>query len=419
MVAHASFTISAPVYPETNPAESLHRASRLMGTETLFHGCAWARPGDDFICLTGAFLPRAGRPAIEAIQLPRAGEMVYQGLPMARFIIAGGRSVSVPAPVTGAVLSVNSSLLNRPSAAWDAPFDEGWIARVMPTRFEDERANCAVREAFIVTREWREISEAARALESLGCHVTNASRPADFTDYARTHRGFIVVLDAESFEDEALDMAVALKSVMPEARLVVRNRENDPGEDAFRALNLFYYGVSPMDSDEWREVIASAFHEKKPFPARRPHGDPGGQTLNKIDVVNRDAEKSTLMASGELLKRNEGVGRALLETMLAHYLPIQTAYGARNHTPADWLREASRCQRLLVVDAEFSGRIPGQIRCEPIGAGDPWFAGCGQAWRVLIQPEEGGRPFEPDAAAALAAHLYRLMMEGVSTTERV
>jgi len=93
----------------------------------------------------GAMLPRSPGPTTETIRLPQVGEAVYQGLPLARLIVAGRSQRTVPSPISGVVVAVNTWLQNDLAALWDDPCGKGWIACISPARFEEDVKNCRPR----------------------------------------------------------------------------------------------------------------------------------------------------------------------------------------------------------------------------------------------------------------------------------
>ncbi len=52
----------------------------------------------------GALIVRPGVTKIEAVRLPRIGEVVYQGLPLAAVTVAGQAPQAIPAPLSGVVV---------------------------------------------------------------------------------------------------------------------------------------------------------------------------------------------------------------------------------------------------------------------------------------------------------------------------
>ncbi len=47
----------------------------------------------------------------------------------------------IPSPVSGIILETNDSVVNRPKLLNDAPYAEGWIARLKPSHLETEKAS--------------------------------------------------------------------------------------------------------------------------------------------------------------------------------------------------------------------------------------------------------------------------------------
>src|SRR5437867_5382019 len=44
----------------------------------------------------------------------------------------------IPSPLTGVILEINEQVVQNPKILNDAPYSEGWIARLMPSRLDSE-----------------------------------------------------------------------------------------------------------------------------------------------------------------------------------------------------------------------------------------------------------------------------------------
>ena len=78
------------------------------------------------------------------------GDVVYLELPEVGGAIVQGESFGVIesvkaasdlyAPISGAVVAVNGDLEAEPQRVNESPYDGGWLIKVRPSRFADERA---------------------------------------------------------------------------------------------------------------------------------------------------------------------------------------------------------------------------------------------------------------------------------------
>lgn len=69
---------------------------------------------------------------------PKVGSEVWCEAPLFH-IEAGGRVLTVAAPVTGRVIAVNGELQDQPGLVLEAPYGDGWVCAFLPTRLAEER----------------------------------------------------------------------------------------------------------------------------------------------------------------------------------------------------------------------------------------------------------------------------------------
>ena len=100
----------------------------------------WARPNADGSVTAGISalgIRLAGEIYMCRAKLP--GSEVEQGHSMAVVELAKS-IVSVKSPLSGRIVEVNELLAERPELVHRDPYGEGWIARLVPSAFEAERA---------------------------------------------------------------------------------------------------------------------------------------------------------------------------------------------------------------------------------------------------------------------------------------
>jgi glycine cleavage system H protein len=89
---------------------------------------------------------------VNRVILPRVGQVVSTGSPLFCLDL-NGRALAVPSPVTGKVVSVNSQLQSRPELVAQAPYSDGWVCRIPPTRLAQQKTALRVGEE---ARAWLE-----------------------------------------------------------------------------------------------------------------------------------------------------------------------------------------------------------------------------------------------------------------------
>lgn len=126
-------------------AEALREAAaaarglfHLPASHRLHRGHSWAAPGVGSTLRTGldefaaAFLG-----PVESLELPPPGTVLREGEP-AWSLQVGGKTVRMPAPVSGRVRAVNQSVVLRPSLLLQDPYIKGWLLEIVPRdRTED------------------------------------------------------------------------------------------------------------------------------------------------------------------------------------------------------------------------------------------------------------------------------------------
>jgi len=92
--------------------------------------------GSVILGVEGSFIQMIGR--IQTIYLPAEGDEIRQGGHYLQIFSADMRSHTIISPLTGTVVEVNQKVLDDPSSALQDPYGEGWLIKLMPSRFEAE-----------------------------------------------------------------------------------------------------------------------------------------------------------------------------------------------------------------------------------------------------------------------------------------
>jgi glycine cleavage system H protein len=107
----------------------------------LHPGNSWAKVIDRGLAVVGITdLAQSFIGRVERAEVPPVGKKVRQGEPLVT-LRSGRRAISVVAPLSGKLRSVNGRVKARPSIVNESPYDDGWIAQVAPDNLEVESRN--------------------------------------------------------------------------------------------------------------------------------------------------------------------------------------------------------------------------------------------------------------------------------------
>jgi len=157
---------------------------------------AWARLTESGELKLGAdeFLTEALGGA-DRVELPEPGSEVRKGETLAR-IWRAGRSISIPSPVNGTVVSANAAVESNPAALVEDPYGSGWMATVWPVEHTEALKNLKLGENAVA---WLR-SEVQRFTEFLARQTSPAMVGATLPDGARPVIGAAMALPEESWE---------------------------------------------------------------------------------------------------------------------------------------------------------------------------------------------------------------------------
>ena len=402
---HADKSAAASA-PTSSAAES-----PVTGAPFFFYRDAWHQVSEEGVLRVGAMIVRPGVAKIESVTLPRIGEVVYQGLPLAAVTIAGQPQHTIPAPISGVVVGVNDALGTDPAALLADPCGDGWIACIRPTRPDEEVEKCSPRRAILLSRSPASAREQAEKLRRIGCDVCMIADPKDL-DAAWKEAGFPVLLfDGTTFGTEGPGVVGAINTQNPSMKIIVFGATDGLLEPAYRIRRIFYYAVEPFADNEIAEILAAAFRPQPapPFYLQREFA----QALGSISITNRNHTRVRLLAAPGLLRREGGLGQLLRHKLMQQRFPLESSPSQTDITPMNILSTAAHCDRLIILLTQDIGRLPGNIardtKAEYIALVGP---GADKVTTLLVQPsgtEAGPLAFESNVTEALADHLVREM----------
>lgn len=185
--------------PSLRPAS---RGVRLESGERLFHpGHGWIVVNDPATVTVGVdnfaqqFIGRLAR-----IELPSINAAYRQGDPFLT-LHHRGKQLTLVAPVSGRVVEINRSLIERPGSVNSSPYEEGWVAKLAPSNLALELRNLM---RGITASVWREAlklqliewfaPKVGPILQDGGQLVENFSELVSEEDWRRLVRDFFPVV---------------------------------------------------------------------------------------------------------------------------------------------------------------------------------------------------------------------------------
>jgi FixJ family two-component response regulator len=392
-------------------AEGDDRAAALEAdSQLLFWGDSWFRMEVDGSACVGAVLPGLRGATPSQLRMPRIGEVVYQGLPLAGITVPGKPMLLVAAPVSGVVMAVNELLPKRLGWLATDPCGEGWIAHICTTEYDRESEQCGPRRIILANADPAAARDQTAKLVALGCQVQLASDREGLAAALKDSEGSVVFLDASSFGDAGPDMVGAINHQAPAVRIVVAASAGDPRETAYRKHKILYYAVEPFADGEMPDILAAAFQSHETPSAERHKGP--SEPISGISITNRNGHRVQLLSAPGLLWRSEGLGLQLGQKLLAQMLPVVMTPGVANLNPANILKTAAAHDRVMVLLAKDSGLLPGSLArdTKPDFGVDPGDA-AGKITTLAVQPDAMGGLASLDVrtTAALADHIVREM----------
>ncbi|MBN1516983.1 response regulator [Candidatus Sumerlaeota bacterium] len=382
-------------------------------TDTVrFYQESWVRCETPAMLRIGGFISHEAGLTTTQVRLPRVGEMVYRGLPMAALFRFKNPAIYIPAPATGRVVEVNYAVADDPSALWNDPCGAGWIARIR-TQADDYTEN-AVREVTVIGAEDADLSATAEALINFGCNVSRSHDVPSREQLMASSDSPVVWIDAVSLGALGPDIVERLNLNVPEAKIVVLADPASTLEKSYRARRLFYYAVEELGEFELNEILASAFRAPLPEHPKSSQSSLLPRWIDRIDVTNRDGDKASCLIDGQLLDSQDGLGCRLVKMLLEKNYPVETLHGEGELTGQMIHNALYDNARVFILKCADSGRLPGSLTArqndelvETLKAPNCKLVD------LTMQPalNENLVQFTPDVIEAMAANLARMLTE--------
>lgn len=132
-------------------AQTQNRETLRIPKSVFFHpGHTWARlqDGDSLEIGVDDFVQKA-LGGIDKVQLPSVGQFVKQGDPVI-MVSHKGHQLSLVAPASGYVRSVNTDAVENPAMVSDNPYREGWLMMIEPAELARNLSMLHVAENSVV-----------------------------------------------------------------------------------------------------------------------------------------------------------------------------------------------------------------------------------------------------------------------------
>jgi hypothetical protein len=187
----------------------------------------------------------------------------------------------------------------------------------------------------------------------------------------------------------------------------------DHWETAYRKQRIFYYAMEPFADDEMVDILDAAFRTPEPQPVTPAKLEKkSSEAVGSIAITNRNGRKVQLLAAPGLLWRNEGLGAAIRRRLIDRMFPIVTTPGEASVAPAEVLKAAAKCDRLMVLSAKDTDRLPGALaRNTKAEFGPEDSESTTRVTTLVVQPDAVGGlgGLDPRITSALAEQIVREM----------
>jgi DNA-binding response OmpR family regulator len=383
--------------------------------EVLFLDDGWSQVGVDGTVRVGAFLGRVEGRVVEAARGPQPGEVLHLGLPLVEFSVTGGRRHVVPSPVTGVVTEVNTHLLQHPDTAWGDPCRLGWVARVRRRAGSKDRTAGQPRRVVAHVPPGERGLGVRETLARMGCAVTEVLSAEAVPHALRSSRAPLLVLDGLLGTEDAGELFRRLREDLSHVRAAVAL---GPGEAVppWASPPALTWVVGARGDADLVAVLDAVFRRPRHAAATRP-GRALPSSMRAVRVGNRHGQTVTLLCPGELLATSDGPGMEVLRRLADAGVPVRVTLGPGPLSPMEIWTAAHDGDRVLLLQAQGTRRIPGTLTRDPAHA--LAIHATDAAPRVttfLVQPSTSNRGllwFDEQTNDALAEVLVDLMLSPV------
>ncbi|MBU1718151.1 MAG: response regulator [Bacteroidetes bacterium] len=340
----------------------------------MFYMNGWLQKGTDSHVRVGGQLPVFINDAITSIKTVGVKEKIFQGFPLAEISFENDIKISIPSPVSGEVMNLNTELFGNPSLLDKDGKNDNWIAEVMPDKMEDDIAMCDVRKVILFSNNEEGGGEYLSKIENLGYITKKVTSVEDvitslsLSEGGATVDGKVVIIDAKSFGDQGPQFVDTIKSKDKETKIIVFNTTDSKLETLYREKKIFYYAVDPISNREIASMLYGVFcfsKDKEQIENKQTTFLP--QTISRIGITNRHSKKVVLLAYDNVIKCNKGAGYLLIQSLLENAYPIDIVHSKSIKKAKDpscvqsIAEEQLKNDKIIVLSKDNLGKIPGSI----------------------------------------------------------
>ena len=181
------------------------------------------------------------------------------------------------------------------------------------------------------------------------------------------------------------------------------------GETAYRKHKIFYYAVEPFSDNEIADILAAVFQTRETAAAQgRAAQRAVGADQQHLDHQPQRATRCSCWRRRDCCGATRGSGCQIGQKLLAQMFPVVVTPGEAYLTPANILKTAAACDRVMVLLARDSGLLPGSLArdTKPEFDVDPGEA-AGRVTTLAVQPDAlgGFACLDARTITALADHI--------------
>lgn len=338
-------------------------------------------------------------------QIPKTGDRVVQGLPLAA-LKAGSKTVRmIPSPVTGRVVEVNHhGPLEMESGEQDA-CEATWIARIECENLPGDVKRLGRRSVILLTSDESRWADQTAILRRLGCQVSAVkSREEAKQELLKGFSG-LLILDGQTMENQGPAWIREINGNFPLVKVAVAN-DTHFYERSYRMNKILYYSTEPLSGGEVKEIAYSAFGARSRAPFRKQQTGPSGGRINKIQIHTRNGGSVAIVPFGFAFSGGQGLGLELRQSVLQAGYPVEMFFGSVSDSLEVIFHTAKENNRVIMLQAKDLGKVPGTLAEDGDKAMLAAIGDLGSKVKsYIVQPDGNNTEFDARFNQAIADHL--------------
>ncbi len=387
----ATYKASVAMHKEVTPDEESKVETRYRFTDS-----SWIEQVYFELVRVGGHLPNLMDATVKSIKLPKKGDMLYRGLPLAEVTLDNKTKRIISSPVTGEVTEVNTDLLDHPEIVEKNSNWENWIAVVRPCNLEQALAECDTRKVLFMSKDREKENAFTRQFKEMGYVTRMADSIEESVEILSNENISVLVMDGTSFPYDGPDYVKRINQVFTDTKIIVFNEPFSAIENNYRENKVFYYGVNPISKKEMADVLNCAFsREEKATAFKTGRLSFLPNSISKIRVTNRSSKKVSIFAFDDILQNNQGIGYLLIQELSRMSFPVAVSHTRTRRSlsdPAELQKindEKEDSDRIIILQTKDKKNIQGTLEKEV----QPYENSRGTGNRIItlsVQPATNG-----------------------------